>query len=113
MVPTAFGHFPGRRRDRPRRQQNVHGVPVFRQAVDHHAVRAMKTNLESSAPHVYPAVEWQPAAAHEHALVLHKSDRLEVGIRRWPPGNSTFTSELDTLCYFQRGRGWFRRDTGE
>jgi uncharacterized cupin superfamily protein len=73
----------------------------------------MKTNLESSAPHVYPAVEWQPAAAHEHALVLHKSDRLEVGIRRWPPGNSTFTSELDTLCYFQRGRGWFRRDTGE
>src|ERR1035437_541369 len=73
----------------------------------------MKISLNSSAPHVYPAVEWQPANANENALLLYKSGALEVGIRRWQPGNHPFTCEFDTLCYFQRGRGLFRRDTGE
>jgi hypothetical protein len=38
LVPAAFRHSAGGRCDPPRRQQLLHGMPLFRQARDHHAL---------------------------------------------------------------------------
>lgn len=75
----------------------------------------MKLKLDSSAPHLHPALEWQTVASDKGSLLLYKSPdgEVEVGIRCWPQGNAAFFCKSDCLCYFQRGRGVFRRDTGE
>lgn len=75
----------------------------------------MKVKLDSSAPHIHPASAWQTVALNENSLILYKSPdgEVEVGIRRWPLGNHDFFCASDMLCYFQRGRGVLRRDTGE
>ena len=71
----------------------------------------MKINFDSSAPHIYPAMQWKVATG-EKPLVLYRDTGIEVGIRQWP-ASSTFHSERDTLCYFQRGSATFYRDNGE
>lgn len=71
----------------------------------------MNIHLKSSAPHVYPAAQWEPSNGTN--LVLHQSDLLELGLRGWERGESSFASERDTLCYFQRGNGTFREENGE
>ena len=38
LVPAALRHSEGGRRDPPWRQQLLHGMPLFRQARDHHAL---------------------------------------------------------------------------
>ena len=75
----------------------------------------MKVRLNSSAPHIHPASEWRTVAANENTLVLYKSPDgdVEVGIRRWQQGGTDFFCENDMFCYFQHGRGFFRRETGE
>ena len=75
----------------------------------------MRLHLNSSAPHIHPAAEWHQAAADADGLVLYKSTdaAVEVGTRRWQQGNCEFFCNRDMLCYFQLGRGVFRRDTGE
>ena len=75
----------------------------------------MKSELNSSAPHIHPAAQWRHAAPNQDELVLHKSpdDSLEVGIRGWQPGKIIFRCQRDTFCYFQAGRGVFMRDNGE
>jgi uncharacterized protein len=75
----------------------------------------MKVRLDSSAPHIHPAIEWRTMAPNEGYLTLYKSSdgAVEVGIRRWPQGSNDFFCASDILCYFLRGRGVFRRDTGE
>lgn len=80
-----------------------------------HSVSRMKVRLNSSAPHIHPASEWRTVAANENTLVLYKSPDgdVEVGIRRWQQGGTDFFCENDMFCYFQHGRGFFRRETGE
>jgi uncharacterized cupin superfamily protein len=80
-----------------------------------HPGSRMNVKLDSSAPHIHPALEWHVMAPNENNLILYKSadGDVEVGIRRWPQRNETFFCESDCLCYFQRGRGVFRGDTGE
>jgi uncharacterized cupin superfamily protein len=75
----------------------------------------MRVNLSSSAPHIHPAAEWRQAARNADALLLHKSAdaAVEVGVRHWQQGTCEFFCECDMLCFFQRGRGVFRRDSGE
>lgn len=78
-------------------------------------VASMKVKLDSSAPHIHPAIAWRQAATNGDAFILYKSSNgaVEVGIRRWQQGAESFYCEREVLCYFQRGRGVFRRDTGE
>lgn len=80
-----------------------------------HSVSRMKAKLNSSAPHIHPAADWQSAAPGENALILHTSSdgSVEVGVRRWRQETAALFCERDMFCYFQRGRGLFRRDTGE
>ena len=75
----------------------------------------MRLHLNSSAPHIHPAAEWHQAVPDADALVLYKSTvtAVEVGIRRWQQGTCEFFCDRDMLCYFQLGRGVFRRATGE
>jgi uncharacterized protein len=78
------------------------------------SVPCPKVKLDSTAPNIHPAIEWQTVAA-DNTLILYKSPdgEVEVGIRRWEQGNTDFFCASDCLCYFQRGRGFFRRNTGE
>ena len=75
----------------------------------------MKVKLNSSAPHLHPATEWRQSAVNGEAFILYESSdgAVEVGIRRWQQGTSGFFCKRDVLCYFQLGRGIFRRDSGE
>jgi uncharacterized cupin superfamily protein len=74
----------------------------------------MKVQIDSSAPHIHPALDWRWASANNDLFLLHRSSdaAVEVGILRWP-SSSEFSSERDTLCYIQRGAGVFHRDSGE
>jgi uncharacterized protein len=72
----------------------------------------MKVKLDSSAPHIYPAMQWKVAACEDNPLLLHRDTDIEVGLRRWS-GASDFQSDRDTLCYFQGGSATFHRDNGE
>jgi len=75
----------------------------------------MPLNQTSSAPHLYPAKEWQAHVPNENLLVLHRTadGEAEVGIRRWEEGRAPFAVRRDMLCYFQLGRGVFRSNNGE
>lgn len=73
----------------------------------------MKTNLNSSAPHLYAAAEWQPGIGDKVFILYRSPDgAVEAGLRRWQ-ASTDFDCERDFLCYFQRGRGSFCRDSGE
>lgn len=74
----------------------------------------MKVQLDSSAPHIHPALEWRWTSGNNDLFLLHRSfdGSVEVGIIRWP-ASSPFRSDCDILCYVQRGHGVFHRDTGE
>ncbi len=87
----------------------------------------MNIKLNSTAPHIYPAAEWekawQPAeTALTHdtqsrviGLALHKdvNQQADMGIRRFYPGKSTLNFSSDVLCHFIAGKAVCRRDTGE
>lgn len=87
----------------------------------------MILNLTSSAPHIWPASEWDrsngqaaappasDASAETQDLVLHTqaSPLFEVGIHRWQVGRFAQCFQFDELRYFFSGRGTFRSDDGE
>ena len=74
----------------------------------------MQVNLDSSAPHIYPASQWRHASRNNDLFLLHRTSdgAVEVGILRWPD-DSPFQSGCDTLCYVFHGEGIFHRDNGE
>ncbi len=76
---------------------------------------SVRLRLESSAPHIWPATDWRSVATHDEGLVLLRSadDSVMAGVRCWPAGENVIRTERDMLCYFQRGSGVFRRDSGE
>jgi len=88
----------------------------------------MTLDRTSSAPHLYPAAQWEQHLADQnecfllrdaHAkiagLVLHRSadGAVEVGIRRWAAGTAPFAAPADMLCHFTCGRAVFRSQSGE
>lgn len=74
----------------------------------------MRVKLDSSAPHINPALEWRSEAKLAASLVLARSadEGFEVGVRSWAK-NSPFGCERNMLCCFQRGSGRFEGDNGE
>lgn len=86
----------------------------------------MILNLTSSAPHIWPASQWDHSSgrsatsapkppAQTQDLVLYTQARplFEVGIHRWQVGRFTQNFQFDELRYFFAGRGTFRSDSGE
>lgn len=85
----------------------------------------MTHRLDSSAPHIWPAAKWDECderaakslsrdeRGRASGIVLHRSPLLEIGIRRWHPGNATQVIERDELQYFMAGHPTFRGVTGE
>jgi uncharacterized protein len=82
-------------------------------------------NLGSSAPHVYPATNWdecderganvlhRDGQGRVDGVALHRSSALEIGIRRWSCGKAVQAFANDELRYFMKGLGVFRSDGGE
>jgi uncharacterized protein len=66
-----------------------------------------RLKLNSTAPHVWPAAGWRQAWPHKENLILyHSADfEVEVGIRQWNIGRSSYQSDTDMLCYIIRGTG--------
>jgi hypothetical protein len=85
----------------------------------------MTHSLNSSAPHIYPAAKWDQADERADTiltrdaqsricgLVLHRDSALELGIRRWYPGNTTQAFQRDELRHVMSGRAVFRSKSGE
>ena len=87
----------------------------------------MIIKLSSTAPHIYPAAEWEKAwqSAEEAlthdaqsrviGLALHKdaNQQPDMGIRRFYSGKVTLNFTSDVLCHFISGKGTFRSYKGE
>ena len=71
----------------------------------------MRFRPDSSAPHIWPALQWKTVAKGA-GLTLFRGSEFEVGIRRWPV-DGEFHSDRDTICYIQSGSATFTRDNGE
>ncbi len=82
----------------------------------------MNLQLNSTAPHIYPASRWEELSVANNAAIkdgqsrvigvaLHKDalQQPDMGVMRFYPGKQQLTFPSDMLCHFITGRGVFRR----
>lgn len=74
----------------------------------------MTLYLNSTAPHIHPASDWQQHSCDPSHLVLHKSSGspVEIGIRRFTPGTTPLEFSDDHVAYVFYGRGLFESASG-
>ena len=74
----------------------------------------MQLNLTSTAPHIYPAFDWQANAANvELVMYRNPEHRVEGGLREFASGKRALDFALDELWFVMHGHAQIRRDTGE
>ncbi|HEY3927660.1 MAG TPA: cupin domain-containing protein [Candidatus Koribacter sp.] len=74
----------------------------------------MRTNLESSAPHVHPAFEWEPDDDNEELVMYRNPEfRVEGGLRECLSGKRDLSFSQDEVWFIMHGHAQLRRDSGD